>query len=129
MLFNNKGGEMKKVVLIVMLCVAMFSLGEIVATVQQQINFYKDLGDRFLVLYETYKESPSCLKNPHICELLEGTIQHFKVREGISKGRIKAIRIILREVVRGNYKRYSRNWRSVARDLVLCFYSCHKNPH
>lgn len=50
MLFNNKGGEMKKVVLIVMLCVAMFSLGEIVEATE--IN---DLKKEFQQLRQEYE--------------------------------------------------------------------------
>lgn len=51
--------------------------------------------------------------------LLEAKLQHFSVRHNLPVGRLARIPVVTRELIRGDYHRYSHGFTSVAKDLVF----------
>ncbi len=61
-----------------------------------------------------YRYAPA----PEPLALIEGKIAHVQARADMRRDG-KRLALVAREVRSGNYARYSRGWRSVAKDLVL----------
>ncbi|MCU0503713.1 MAG: glycosyltransferase family 2 protein, partial [Anaerolineae bacterium] len=52
-------------------------------------------------------------------KLVSGKLDHLQTRANLPASRFLRIPFILREVVTGRYRRFARNWGSIAIDLLV----------
>jgi len=96
----------------------------------------KNLGEQFQKAIKSKSESIDITLNKFNClakrlntinkltkkdqELLKLKIDHLKIRKKIhSNNRLVGFQLIFREMLNGNYHRYSNGWKSVVKDLCL----------
>jgi len=80
---------------------------------KQELGRFKEVGER-LMLYA--REFPP--RQNALCDL-EAKVLHLERRALLPKARLRRIVPVLREIARGGYARYARNWQSIALDLII----------
>ena len=77
-----------------------------------EIQRYRLASDRLRDISDDYSVSKNIL-------LLNEKIKHLQTRASLSRNRFFRIPVILREIIQRGYYRYSRNWGSIAMDLLF----------
>lgn len=79
--------------------------------------YYSIELERYHIAYDHF--SKWLLPNHKNMILLSNKINHLKARKSMPAQKHLRIPIILKEIIRGNYQRYSVNWQVAAKDFLL----------
>ena len=83
-------------------------------------HFYFKEIHKFHRLYDRIKDySSSVPECQRVMQEIEGKIRHLEHRAGLSPKKVARIPKVLREMLKGNYSRYSGGWKSIAKDLAF----------
>ena len=80
---------------------------------------YQRVAGNFTAARARLAEFASQLRRADTLSALEGKASHFRAKSLIHSGVASRWPLILRELIHGNYARYSAGWRSLAEDVLV----------
>jgi hypothetical protein len=80
---------------------------------------YLALADQYRCAYQRLAAMPSVRRRRAVLAAVRAKVEHVQARARIRQAPWRGGPLLARELVGGHYHRYSRGWRSAARDLLL----------
>ena len=77
------------------------------------------LAGNFEAAHRRLSEFRSRLRDDRVLRLLEEKVEHLRTRAGIRASAAGRLPIVVNELFRGHYARYSETWKAVVKDLLL----------
>ena len=102
-------------------------LGGLRTTFLQKVRIAKSQGrDSFTRTASEYEAALERVRvhadrvlDPRWITALERKVEHFRAKARMREGKIARLRLVISELCRLHYDRYSRGWKSFAQDLFL----------
>ena len=81
--------------------------------------YFQAVAAAFQAAHERLARFPSRLRQARTLAALQRKAAHYRAKAAMRRPRHRRLPLVLRELLRGHYARYSSGWRSLAQDLFL----------